>query len=81
MLCQTVAFVLGTKYMVECMPGSILYLVVIRKNKKNLAGYSAVRSTDEWISFLDVTILLTAPPEVPGHSQLRFETQDGSYRC
>ena len=25
------------------------------RNKKNLAGYSAVRSTDEWISFLDVT--------------------------
>ena len=29
---------------------------VLKKDKKNLAGYSAVRSTDEWISFLDVTI-------------------------
>ena len=29
--------------------------LMIRKNKKNLTGYSAIHSTDEWISFLDVT--------------------------
>ena len=45
-----------------------------KKELKNLAGYSAVRSTDEWISFLDVSTLTLhssdRTPEAPGRSQL-----------
>ena len=41
----------GFDLKVECLS----YLMIRKNLKKNLAGYSAVRSTDEWISFLDVT--------------------------
>ena len=41
----------GFDLKVKCLS----YLMIRKNFKKNLAGYSAVRSTDEWISFLDVT--------------------------